>query len=383
MILYFRLLRVKDKMKTRNFLFTFLLVVVSFKLSATHLVGGYLTVDQTAPNTYTIKAVIFRDCCPACTSFPTYVDIGIYDLVNNSPIDTIVISNPLITPVVLGDSCFTPTNICIEEGVFIASGIVIPNNPNGYYLQTELYARNNTIANIVNPGGTGISLYASIPNPALTGMNDTPQFGSYPGNGYFCINTTGYFDFSVTETDGDSLVYSFTNPLSSVQSFNGTSPAPYPNVTWQSPYNLSNIIGGTPPLSINPSNGWITSNASTLGTFVFAVKVEEFRNNQKLGESIVDIQFQSIACDSCLNSIAELSDKNDLIFPNPFSESFTIEAEGYDQIRMYDIDGRLLANEKFYNKSTLFSQHLTSGLYIIELSGVNGTIRKKIIKITD
>ncbi|MBA3705919.1 MAG: gliding motility-associated C-terminal domain-containing protein, partial [Bacteroidetes bacterium] len=51
-----------------------------------------------------------------------------------------------------------------------------------------------------------------------------------------------------------------------------------------------------PAMAINPNTGVITATPSTLGIYVFAVRVEEFKNGVKIGEIRREVQYQVIAC---------------------------------------------------------------------------------------
>src|SRR6185295_17628749 len=109
-----------------------------------------------------------------------------------------------------------------------------------------------------------------------------------------------YVDFAGIDDDNDSIVYSLTTPLN-VNSLNSNNvspptPAPYELVTWKPGYSLSNIIGGSPDLRISPS-GLLTCTPVNQGLFVFAVKAEEFRNGQKIGETRRD--FQMLVVNGC------------------------------------------------------------------------------------
>ncbi|MFZ5554115.1 MAG: gliding motility-associated C-terminal domain-containing protein [Bacteroidota bacterium] len=313
----------------KNLILSVVLVLAfPFTEFATHIVGGNFVIVQTSPNTFNITVKVYRDCCATCTDMPTSITVGIYDKVTNTQVQTVTISTPALSNIVLGDECYTPTGICVQEGIFTQNGVIIANNSNGYYLQTELFARNNIIANIQNPGGTGMAFYAEIPDPAISGMNSSPDFGPYPSDGYFCVNNTKLLDFSVTDPDGDSLVYSLVDPLQSVQSFNGTSPAPYSPVTWQSPYSLANICGGTPPMSCNSVTGIVDATPSALGTYVFAVRIEEYRNSVKIGEVRRDVQYHALSC--------VFDDLPEIMLPDSlFIEIFT---EGCFDIAVIDAD---------------------------------------------
>lgn len=281
----------------KNILTTFALILAfPATFFATHIVGGNFIIVQNSANSFSVTVKVYRDCCGTCTAMPTSLDVGIYDKVTNAYVQTVTLLNPILSNITLGDECYTPTGICVQEGIFTLNNVTLANNPNGYYFQTELYARNNIIDNITNPGGTGMSFYAEIPDPAIMGLNSTPDFGPYPSDGYFCINNTKYLDFSVTDPDGDQLVYSLVNPLDGNLGGNGTSAAPYPSVVWQPPYNLANIVGGTPAMNINTTTGIVEATPALAGTYVFAVRIEEYRNSIKIGEVRRDVQYHALNC---------------------------------------------------------------------------------------
>jgi gliding motility-associated-like protein len=318
----------------KKILLIIFVLVVNTELFATHVVGGNFVITQTGPNTFNIVCRFYRDCGAGNAAMPTSLSVGVYDKVTNALVQNLTMTNPVITNIALGDACYTPTGICVQEGLFTLTNVNIPNNPNGYYLQTQVYARNGIILNIQNPGSTGMSFYAEIPDPAIPGMNSSPDFGPYPSDGYLCISNTKLINFNVTDPDGDSLVYSLVTPLASVGTGNLTQPGPYPDVTWQAPYSLADIVGGTPVMSINPVTGTITAAPSVLGTFVFAVRVEEYRNGIKIGEVRRDVQYRSLNCtvDSPPQFINQQSVINVYVDQNACFDILALDTDGQDTI---------------------------------------------------
>ena len=59
----------------------------------------------------------------------------------------------------------------------------------GYYIQYQTCCRNASVTNLADPDSDGISIFAIIPDPAL-GQNSSPDFGNYPNDAYFCLNST-------------------------------------------------------------------------------------------------------------------------------------------------------------------------------------------------
>lgn len=299
-----------------------LLMVVTFSLKASHIVGGDLTVKWIGPtkNDFQIQLRVFRSCSPGSASMNTSFDVRIYDKVTNVLVNTITITNPVINAnLPFGDACFTPTGLCVDEGIF-TQNVTIVDNPNGYYLSAQVCCRNASITNITSPSSAGMTFYCEIPDPGNTSTlnNSNPDMGPYPMDAYLCVNLSKNFNFSVTDVDGDSLYYSLSEPLNDVPAGAG----PYNPVTWSTGYSLANIVGGTPPMSINPLTGVMTASPTVIGTFVFAVKVEEFRNGVKIGETRRDAQYESLNCttDAPPNFLNNLSNGDTLKIP--FESSF-------------------------------------------------------------
>jgi len=137
--------------------------------------------------------------------------------------------------------------------------------------------------------------------------NNKPFYNSSPKlfpplNDYGCPFKPYYVDFAGIDDDNDSLVYSLVTPLNTTAAvaLPPPSPRPYPDVMWRPGYGLSNIINGLPDLRIS-KDGFLRTTPRTQGLFVFAVKVEEFRNKQKIGESRRD--FQMLVTDDCDDSV--------------------------------------------------------------------------------
>ena len=99
------------------------------------------------------------------------------------------------------------------------------------------------------------------------------SFGVYPPDAYFCANNTKLMNFPAVDPDGDSLVYSLVDPLNSSGNSNGTSAGSssgtYPFYTacqWAPGYNINNIVGGNPPMAIDPASGLISATPLSLVT---------------------------------------------------------------------------------------------------------------------
>lgn len=267
---------------------TMLLSLYSF---ASHVVGGNIEVVQTGANSYDVTMNLFRDC--AGISLDPTETIYVFEQGTNISYGSFSVSQPIPEYVVqLGDSCYTPTGLCVEQWTYTGT-MTLPDNTNGYYFVWDVCCRNGVIDNLDNPSNAGSLLYTEIPDPALAGGNSSPVFGPYPSDGYFCVNYTQDIMSTATDADGDSLVFSLVTPYDDV-----TNTQPFANNTWATGYSLANIVGNVaqPPMAIDPQTGIITVHPETAGVFVFSVLVEEYRNGVKIGETIRDVQYEALAC---------------------------------------------------------------------------------------
>ncbi|AKD55405.1 gliding motility-associated C-terminal domain-containing protein [Spirosoma radiotolerans] len=179
------------------------------------------------------------------------------------------------------------------------------NDSQGYYMSYQTRNRNGGINNIVNPIQTGYTFYLEFPailqnNQLFT--NSSPHFGAINGE-YVCLGDPFTFPFGGTDPDGDELRYSMVTPLNQKaisgqnnNTQNGVSSAPYPDVSWASGFDANNAIPGSPTLKVNAQTGELSVTATQLGLYVFAVKVEEYRNGVKIGEVRRDFQFLVVDC---------------------------------------------------------------------------------------
>ncbi|GHN02112.1 hypothetical protein WSM22_36010 [Cytophagales bacterium WSM2-2] len=179
------------------------------------------------------------------------------------------------------------------------------NDPAGYYIVWERCCRNYQITNIYsgdpNSGAqaAGQTFFLQFPAVFLDNklfVNSSPKF-SKPFADYTCVGYPYFSDFSAQDEDGDSLVYSVTDPFSThtTDPLPVGGPKPYPPVTWRPPFSLQNVMGINSNFSID-SHGIITVTPSQQGLFSFAIRCEEFRNGNKIGEVRREFQILAVDC---------------------------------------------------------------------------------------
>jgi hypothetical protein len=185
------------------------------------------------------------------------------------------------------------------------------NDPEGYYVAWERCCRNYSITNIFSDdpstqtgnsaGQTFLLEFPPVVKDGLPFINSSPRLFP-PLNDYACPNKTYYVDFAGVDDDGDSLVYSLTTPLNTHdgRALPPPMPKPYPLVIWREGFDIDHVIQGNPDLKIS-SKGLLTATPLTQGLFVFAVKVEEYRDNEIIGISRRD--FQMLVVDECADAL--------------------------------------------------------------------------------
>lgn len=292
----------------------FLLLVLPFTGMGSHIVGGEFELIHLTGFQYRLNMVLYFDQINGTPGAKDLsADVNIFRMVDNFRLMTVRL--PL-----MDESNVNYTQPSCSNGelvtrrLFYTADITLPPNvfdhPGGYYVSWERCCRNYTISNIfsevppANGGGTGWAgqtFYLEFPPVVKDGqpfVDSTPRLFP-PLNDYACPYRPYYTDFGGIDDDGDSLVYSLVTPLSTRTSAaipNTPGPRPYPDVTWRAPYGPNNILNGSPDLRIS-RDGFLTVTPTNQGLFVFAVKVEEFRNQVKIGETRRD--FQMLVVDAC------------------------------------------------------------------------------------
>ena len=309
--------------------FLLLFIFLSMSLSATHIIGGNFKIQQTGKNSYQLDLTIFRDCGKGDPNDPSddpvdlqqSITVRIFDQFDNSLLQSISVSRGGPTNIQLGDKCYTPTNLCVEEYHFTRN-FSLADNQYGYIVAAQSCCRNFNVSNISSPGTTGVTWSAYVPDPALSGQNSSPDLGPYPQLGFLCVHSLRTIDLSATDEDGDSLAYELVTPYNGPRATPGNpdpyTPPPFNTITWLPGFSKSNAIPGAPALSLDPETGILSCNASQLGLYAFAYRVSEYRNGIKIGEIQRDLQLEVLSCQQQFDPI---------IF-EPSEDEFVIATDG-------------------------------------------------------
>jgi len=282
-----------------------LLVMLSRPAFSTHIVGGEMELEHVGDFNYVLRLIQYFD---EVNGNPGARDpqISVSIFRNSDDFLMRIITMPLTST---QDVSYTVPECAIAELVtdrlIYQTTIELPpedfSDPEGYYVVWERCCRNNVISNVFQTmdNEIGQTFFLEFPPVMKDGkpfVNSTPLLFP-PLSDYACAGVFYYADFSGTDLDGDSLVYSLANPLNSSSNLPVPPPSPKPHsiIPWAEGFSVDNMVRGTPHLRVS-KEGIITVTPSEIGLFVFAVKVEEYRDGLKIGEVRRDFQMLVIDC---------------------------------------------------------------------------------------
>lgn len=124
---------------------------------------------------------------------------------------------------------------------------------------------------------------------------------------FLCAGKPFTFNHAATDTNGDSLFYSFYTP------YDGDNSTPlkpvfkdnqavFQPILWQSGYSATSPLGGS-PLNLNSATGMLSGTPGTIGQFVVGVMVKEYRDGKYMSQTLRDFQFNVVSCPEQISAI--------------------------------------------------------------------------------
>ncbi len=290
---------------------------------ATHIMGGDFSYVCLGGNSYSINLRLFRDCDGITLSSNQSITLSSSCGTFNTTLTN------LGGPIDRTPFCPTEPTLCDGPGpqygiqeYFYRGTVVLPGNCSDWVMSWQSCCRNFAITTLSNPGSEGMYVDARL-NATL--CNNSPAFNNDP-TFFLCANQENRYNFGAVDTEGDSLVYSFI---------------PCRNNGPTSYVSYNNPLSGTNPLiastqSINSQSGEIIIIPTTTQIGVICIKIEEYRNNQKIGEINRDLQFTVTDCST--NNLPILSGIDGVADSTGYSGSFSIDICANEEI-VFDIQG--------------------------------------------
>lgn len=362
------------------FVLSLLLLLCAQHVCAMHVKGGYIQYKYNGASTtsgysnYTITVTVYFSCTTNGPKGSVY--LGIFDASTNSSVYSKSIgynSDTYLTKTTYSPCMSNPPSICYEVRTFTAT-VDLPDNTAGYTLAVQDALRVSGIINISNSGSDGITITATIPgtiNGTDYHKNSSPNF-LFLDTAIVCYNGTFSYPFKATDSDGDSLSYSFgsglnvTNPSGQVSSNPPASP-PYPTLTYTSGYSGTSPLGSS--VTIDPVTGILSGTApGTTGEYVVAVYVKEWRNGVLMDSIKKELQIYVYNC-----TLSAASLKSTYINCNNYTFTFQNESTASNITSYYWDFGVPNITTDVSTSATPTYTYPAAGTYTVKLIVSNAT----------
>lgn len=298
-------------------LFSFI-VSVSF---ANHTKGGWMYYEYmgpgAAPNTskYRITLKQYTECELSPGQSETTAPFTFFNALTNAQLlkVTVPITQNFTINNCTSSTCqpciSSPPEICYRIRVFELV-IDLPNTTAGYIVSYQRCCRIIDIINLQAPSNNfGETWMVKIPGTSIADAekNSSAVFAQND-TAIICHNNPFTFDFSATDIDNDSLVYSFTPAFTGGGQSNGAScstcpspdpsaPPPFAIIPYVSGYSGVSPLG--PSVTINSQTGIVSGIAPAgVGVYVITVLVSEYRRgtNIKIAEVRKSLHIEVADC---------------------------------------------------------------------------------------
>ncbi len=282
---------------------------------ASHVAGGDFSYECIGPNQYRVTLKLFKDCAGIALGNTISITVS-QSCTGTSQALTLTLQDPNT-----GTNCTAPdpatcaveisqlcpgdqlNSTCHAGGTFpgmlmykYSAVVTLPSLCDSWTFGYTLSARNcssnlQICTGIGQTSGQDFHTEAQLFS-ATAPCNNSPIFTSQPIP-YVCANQLVNYNFGVIEPDGDSLVYSLVSAQTALNT----------NALYTAPYTPTDPLPSSlPGTTLNPQTGQLQFIPTSLGNWVFAVKVAEYNRitHQIKGSTIRDIQF---VVQSCSNNV--------------------------------------------------------------------------------
>ena len=281
----------------------FILALATLRAEASHVLGGNINLVLLPNGKHELAAYIYQDALSIVTPNLETIFATIYRRKTNAVVFEILMFRQEISDVkVINPKCSFAIEQKPVQARYTSGGLAFPvdvfSDPEGYYIVWEQCCRNSNVANISRAGVVGMVFPLEIGPIFQNGQavkNSTPEF-SQPAVQYLCVGQPFQVSFAAKDPDGDDLRYSLATPW-----LGFTSPAgqfgpsrqkgPFPKITWNTGFDSTRAIPGSPALNLNSRNGLMAVTPTRAGWFVVSVRCEEFRAGNRLSISYIEFLY--------------------------------------------------------------------------------------------
>lgn len=284
------------------YLFLLIFSFLGNEAQASHAAAADLSYTCIGNNRYQVTLKMYRDCSGIALPATPLIDIiganSCSGFTQSLPLNlTSIIAIPIACTAFLGQSSCNGGSIPgYEESIY--TGILDMSGFSQGCTWTISYSsccRNNAITNLNNPSNQSIYIETSLLDGNIT-CNSSPSFSNIPIF-VVCDSIPQSISNSITEPDGDSLVYSLVAPLNALND-----PINY-NLGF-SPTTPLNTVSG---VSFNTQNGQLNFTPATNQVVVMDILAEEYRAGILIGQTRRTMQVAVMSCNNNSLSLDNVS----------------------------------------------------------------------------
>lgn len=364
----------------------FFLILFSFKADSKHIVSGSIGYECLGNNDYEITMILFRDCDGGGPEYDSPAYFGIYK--NDGTLFEQMSAFPqgiVNTPLESSENCLIDPPPCIEKATYQFT-INLPYEVTGYTIAYQRCCWSVSILNIDNPGEHGITVKTEITDLAQTECN-TQELLDIPMAFSSCPGVDVSIPFPLYDSEGDSLVFEVCFPLDGAGSF-GTPqspgnpencdgvqpvpacPPPYNPLPYAAGFSEQNPFPTMDGISFNSGTNAIEFTPSTLGLYIYAFCVTEFRNGEIMSQYRYNI-FANRQFDVSSEELQEEMNVHEAWYSDD-KEAIVITSENSIEkvnISVYSVDGKVMDQRVIQNQtqSLISSEGWPLGIYFISI----------------
>ena len=369
---------------------------ISTDIQAAHLIGGTLSYECLGGNNYRFTLTAFRDCAgggalfdsdpqaPFMGTVSAFVGTGQMEFAN------VILPPPMVEPIDPPVGCQSPAT-CLEKGTYVFE-LELPATNEPFHLVYQRCCRPANVSNIEVPGEVGMTFTVTISPEAKAVCNNSPVFD----DPMICsfIGLSYSFEHAVMDTEGDSLVYAFCSPylgggnvVVNPAGPDGVAPdpdlpPPYNGVEFKPNYSETMPIPGDPIFEINHLTGEVNATPNQVGTFLYGVCVQEFRNGIFLGETRFEFN-HAVFLEPLPVGVHENNLDRLEIYPNPVNDILYLKLPGQTEIHkacILNVNGNEVQEFSFDHSglAKIDVSGLSPNLYLISVVHKNGAYVEKL-----
>ncbi len=259
---------------------------------ATHSAGAELTYTCVGNNQYRLDITFYRDCNGIAA--PATIPITYRSQSCGYTLSAMAGQTGTGTEITL--PCITAATTCnggVLTGIqkYRYSVIVtLPAACPDWIFSYQVCCRNCAITTIQNPCAAGSNLYVEAGLDMLAApCNNSPEFANDP-IAVVCVGQPFHYNPGIAEADGDSLAFELIPPKT----------GPGTQVSYQSGFSAASPLLTAGPLTLDEATGELSFNPLQVQAGIITLRVNEYRQQQRIGSVMRDIQVYTV---SCINSL--------------------------------------------------------------------------------